>query len=349
MRRAFLLCLLAGTWLCGCSDENGLTPNGGTCDFDDECMSGFCDREICRASDGSGGSIANGHSCSSNAECVSNNCYEGLICRAPGYNGSSKLSVGDSCTSDSQCSSKNCNEGYCAKAETKMGIGGVCSGNSQCTSNNCVSGVCNRAGFMEPRYANGTRCTSDSQCATNNCYEGKVCRFSSSSETTSKLGNGHSCSTNDQCVSGNCYEGKVCRSPDWSGSAKLDLGDSCSSSSQCASAYCASGVCQVKGSSSVSTSGANSKYCDAMLNDCKYTDVYRNYNGCLETMNVLRSQVPGCTKEWDNVYTCMAAQSCNDIEIYDRAVSELTKSNYVSSWVPKNCVSLAQAYVDCRY
>ena len=348
MKRATLMFLLAGALLYGCSDENGLSPIGGACDFDEDCASGFCDNEVCRAVDGSGGSIANGHSCSSNAQCVSNNCYEDNICRAPGWTGSSKLAVGDSCSSNSQCSSKICNDGYCEKAGTRIGVGGTCSANKDCTTNNCVSGVCNRSGINDARLANGSRCTSDDQCATNNCYEGKVCRFSSTDSTSSKLGNGHACTKNDQCVSGNCYEGKVCRAENWSGSTKLEIGDSCSSNDQCASAYCSNRVCQVKSSSSgsVSTSDANKKYCDAMLNDCKDTDVYRNYNGCLDTMNILRSQTPGCTREWDNAYTCMAAQSCFDIDVYDRALSELSKSNTVSSWVPKNCVSLAQAYVD---
>ncbi len=99
----------------------------------------------------------------------------------------------------------------------------------------------------------------------------------------------------------------------------------------------------------MSTSDANLKYCDAMLNDCGYTDVYRNYNGCVESMSVLRNLVPKCVKEWDNAYTCIAAQSCRDLRYYDDPITEIAAHNYIPAYVPSACVALAEAYVKCRY
>ena len=86
-----------------------------------------------------------------------------------------------------------------------------------------------------------------------------------------------------------------------------------------------------------------------MLNDCSYTGVYRNYDGCVETMSVLRNLVPKCTKEWDNAYTCIAAQSCSDLKYYDDPITEISTENYVPAHVPKACAALVEAYVDCRY
>ncbi|MBR4984129.1 MAG: hypothetical protein IKY83_00110 [Proteobacteria bacterium] len=383
MRRALWACLLVGTWLCGCSNEGGMTPDGGSCVFDDDCRSGVCDNEVCRARDGSGGSIPNGMACTSNAQCASNNCYEGKVCRAPNWGGNSKLAIGDSCTSDAQCSSKSCKNGFCISAGTKiengqactsneqcesnncyegkvcrtpnwggdakLDVGSVCSGNDKCASGNCVSGVCNPAGVKDAKTANGKACTSDSQCASSNCYEGKVCRAANWGGSSNKVGNGQACTADDQCVSNNCYEGKVCRSPNWGGSTKLDIGDACTSNDQCESAYCYQNTCKSKSGSTVTTSDANKKYCDAMLNECSYTGVYRNYDGCVETMDILRTLAPKCTKEWDNAYTCIAAQTCYDIRTYNDPITEIGPMNYVPAYSPDACDALVQAYVDCRY
>ena len=143
MKRALLLSLLLGTWLCGCTDGAGLTENGGYCVFNEDCKSGFCDEnDVCRARDGSGGTIVNGQACTKNEECVSNNCYEGKVCRTPNWGGGG-LAVGDVCSLDSQCASKSCKSGYCAGTKT----------------------------------VNGEACTKNEDCESGNCYEGKVCRI----------------------------------------------------------------------------------------------------------------------------------------------------------------------------
>ena len=382
MKRAFLLSLLASACLCGCTDESGQVANGGRCMFDDDCRSGFCDNDVCRARSGSGGSIVNGNACTSNEQCVSNNCYEGKVCRAPNWGGSGNLQVGDSCTSASQCASRSCQNGFCISSGTKivngqactsneqcessncyegkvcrapnwggnskLDVGSVCTDNDSCVSNNCVSGVCNPSGVKDAKTANGKACTRNDQCASSNCYEGKICRTPTWGGTTNKAGNGQSCTSDDQCVSNNCYEGKVCRAPSWGGSQNLGLGDTCTSSDQCASNYCYQNACQNKGGGTVSSSDANKKYCDAIINEC-HIELYRNYNGCVESMDLLRTVAPKCTKEWDDAYKCIAAQVCDDLELYDRPLSELDKYNTLSVWVPQKCVSLAEKYIECRF
>ena len=381
MKRTILLSLLLGTWLCGCTDGDGLTANGGFCVFNDDCKSGFCDEDVCRARNGSGGSIVNGQACTSNEQCVSGNCYEGKICRTPNWGGTGGLEVGDVCSSDSQCKSKSCKSGFCAGTKTangqactsndqcesgncyegkvcrtpnwggdaKLEVGSVCTSNEKCVSGNCVSGVCNPAGVMDAKIANGQACSSNDQCATSNCYVGKVCRTPTWGGTAGKVGDGKACTMDDQCVSGNCYEGKICRAPNWGGTTKLDVGDPCTANDQCASNYCYNNtVCQVKSTPSpVSTSDANQKYCDAMLNECTYTSVYRNYNGCVESMDALRALYPSCTAEWDTSYVCISSQSCSNIRHYDTPLSNLSKYYTLSGWVPEACVSLVEKYVKC--
>ena len=322
MKRAFLLSLLTGIWLCGCDGE-GLIMNGGRCDFDDDCKSNLCVKGVCRASDGRGGSILNGQACTSNEQCVSNNCYEGKVCRTSNWSGVAKLEVGI-----------------------------ACSNNDNCMSNNCVSGVCNPEGVMDAKIANGLACSSNDQCASSNCYEGKVCRTKNWGGTSGKVGNGESCTSDDQCVSNNCYEGKICRPPDWDGSVKLEIGDPCSSNDQCASGYCYNNyVCRNKGDngggSNVSTSDANNKYCNAVMNECNL-DIYRSYEGCVEAMGVMRNLKPNCVKEWDAAYICIAAQTCDELEHYDRALSELDDLDDPYFYVMNNCQAMATDYIKCK-
>ena len=382
MKRIVLMSLFVGAWLCGCTDDAGLTGNGGPCASNDDCKSHFCDIDVCRAKGSSSGYIENGKACTSNEQCISNNCYEGKVCRTPNWGGSSRIAIGDTCSSNSQCISKSCQSGYCVSAgntipngeactsneqcdsgncyegkvcrtpnwggSSKLELGSICFGKDKCESNNCVSGVCNPAGVNDAKTANGLACSSDDECASSNCYEGRVCRSVSWRGTSDKVGNGKACTSDGECVSNNCYEGKVCRAPNWAGSVKLEIGDACTSNDQCASGYCYNNsVCKAKGSSgTVNTSDANEKYCNAVINDCSL-DIYRNYEGCLESMDVMRNFAPDCTKEWDDAYTCIAAQSCWTLSVYDKSLS-IVNIEYGDLSAPQNCKALAREYVTCR-
>ena len=382
MKRNVLLGLVIGACFCGCSEDAGLVGNGGSCVTNSDCKSHFCDKDVCRAKGSSSGFIVNGEACTSNEQCVSNNCYEGKVCRTPNWGGGSKLEIGDACSSNAQCISKSCKDNYCVSAgnkipngeacssneqcesgncyegkvcrtpnwggDSKLELGSVCSGNDKCESNNCVSGVCNRAGVTEAKTANGLACSSNDECATSNCYEGKICRAVHWGGTSGKVGNGKSCTSNDQCVSNNCYEGKVCRAPNWGGSEKLEIGDACTSNDQCASEYCYDNtVCRAKGSGgSADSSKANEKYCEAVVNDCAL-DIYRNYDGCVDAMSVMRALEPDCTKEWDDAYVCIAASDCWSLEVYDKSLSVLD-IGYGGPSVPENCRTLAREYIYCK-
>lgn len=395
MRRTLLI-LLAGACLCGCSESDGLTMNGGYCVFNDDCRSNYCEDGICRMGSGGSndseqtGSILNGHACTMDSQCASGNCYEGKICRTPNWGGSQKLEIGDSCTLDSQCSSKSCKDNICVSSgikivngqactsdeqcesgncyegkvcrtpnwggDTKLDVGSVCSGDSNCVSGNCVSGVCNPAGVTDAKTANGLACSSNDQCATSNCYEGKVCRTPNWGGTSNKVGNGKACTSDEQCVSNNCYEGKVCRSPNWGSTEKLEVGDACTSNDQCASNYCYNNtVCRSNsgsggdGSISGSTSDANLKYCDALINVCEDSSMYRSYEGCVDTMALLRDIAPECRSEWDAAYKCISSATCSDIRTHDKPLSELSEWHDLNYWVPDACVTLASMYQKCKY
>ena len=364
MKRAVLLSLLMGVMFCGCTDDvtDGYIVNGKACTSDDQCASKNCyEGKVCRTPNWGGSSKLDvGESCTSDSQCSSKSCHDGYCISA-----GTKTPNGEACTSNEQCESNNCYQGKVCRTpnwggDSKLELGSVCSENDSCASNNCVANVCNPAGVMDAKTVNGKACTSNDQCATSNCYEGKVCRSVHWAGASNKVGNGEPCKTNDQCVSDNCYEGKVCRAPNWSGNVKLEIGDACTSNDQCASNYCHNNsFCEAKsnggnggsggngGGGSISTSDANNKYCDAMINVCEYTKVYRNYDGCVESMDVLRAIYPECSGKWDAAYKCIAAQSCNSITSYDSPLSNLSHYYTLSNWVPEACEALAEQYIKC--
>ena len=323
MKRALLLCILAGAWFCGCSDDGSDNTNiGGSCESNDECESGLCDKNVCRSRDGSGGSIINGEACTSNAQCVSNNCYEGKVCRAPNWKGNTKRQVGDTCAESNDC-----------------------------MSNNCVSGVCNPTGVKDTKIANGLACTKNEQCATSNCYNGKVCRATTWSDPSGKADNGEACTSNKQCASNYCDENHICRAANSGSADKLDIGDACTKNEQCESNYCYNNtVCKNPGNNSgvISTSNANVQYCDALITECGL-EVYRNYSGCIETMDLLRDIAPDCQKEWDDTYKCISTQTCDEIAKYTDPISGIGYSSTPSYWVPSMCAALAKKYKECMY
>ncbi len=309
MKRAYLFLLLSGFVFNACGEDGYRYPNGEKCWGDDMCLSGYCSENgVC---EDLSGYIANGSACTSNDQCASGNCFEGKVCRAPNWGGTSKIAVG-----------------------------GVCSKDGDCTSNHCVAGVCNKAGDSEVHTKNGDACTSNDQCASGNCYEGRVCR-TRSWNGGAKLENGDACTSDSQCSSNLCSDNICIASGGSSASltAKAENGDPCNSNLDCASGYCSHNLC--KANSVVSASQANEKYCDALINSCG-GKTYSSYNGCVETMAILRSASPECTLEWDQAYTCYASVACHELRAYD---TPLTNGVYYAA--PDVCETLVKKYNTC--
>lgn len=106
-----------------------LQPDGGVCNYNNDCKNGTCTGGIC----GTGGGGGSGGSCTVNDNCpLYNTCIAGKCVPS---------ATGTACSSDSDCQPPNyCIVGACRPLQ---GVGGVCNISADCQSGlNCVSGTC---------------------------------------------------------------------------------------------------------------------------------------------------------------------------------------------------------------
>ena len=229
-----------------CILVTGKLPNGAECISNEQCQSGFCDKnfleispledantessntnnpDICRPKK------ANGVGCDFDFECISDLCldFECSGCRTDA-----------DCPSDSFCDSKSCKK--------KLSNGKDCTANNQCLSGFCdkdfleimqegdantESSNTNNPDICRPKKADGEGCDDNFECISNMCVD---------FECTSKLPVGEDCDSNSDCMSNacSCVTNKciVLRA----------AGGACGDTCECrAGLWCHDNVCEAKG------------------------------------------------------------------------------------------------------
>jgi hypothetical protein len=230
-------------------------PNGSTCVFDEDCLSGIC-QGICLAD-----AQPDGTPCFSDSGCTSGNCTNGFCipqscgdgscqplienCLADGsfllfYPGQpcqadcGKCPNGSKCAGDADCRSGSCEFviGTSGESVCQARCGdGICEGAEHCGSSNggFLSSECNSdCGLCD----NGESCGDDADCRTDHCASG-YCAPQPVPCSGSERPDGCTCSSNGQCASGRCVDPPG-STPALCAPSGCDLpGDFCLSSSEC--------------------------------------------------------------------------------------------------------------------
>jgi len=285
-----------------------------SCSVDTDCVTGFyCAANQCLAKK------TNGSTCSGGSECVSAYCNSNLCCA-----GGTCCTTEAHCDDGELCTTETCNNNQCTVTNNNLlcaasgcvGLihtavktcsGGTCSlggGTSDCSGTNpCRVYSCAGAGCSDLAAVAGTQCQIAS-CVDGVLTQAKTCDGGGNCTSGGTVG---PCSGNYACLSstecrGNCTADSHCQSGNYceAGSciSKKTNGAACSGANQCQSGYCANGFCCQAGA------------CCAQDTDCGdantcTTDTCQN-NQCVFTPNQAQCAAGSCA---GLIYT--APQTCD--------------------------------------
>ena len=228
--------------------EGSLGDLGDDCADGSECVSGFCNNDVCSECEMNG-------DCDVQQGCVFDPVGGYAICAGTG-------DLGDSCDHGGQCVSSFCNNDLCSECEADAD----CPGGGTCVDDTGGVGYYVCTGGLGDDCANGSECASGfcnndvcSECeGDNDCDVQQGCVFDpvggyAICAGTGDLGN--SCDSGDQCVSGFC-NGNVCSGCEGDADCgvggtcvddtggvgyfvcQFGLGENCTDNADCVSGYC---------------------------------------------------------------------------------------------------------------
>lgn len=231
-------------------------PDGQSCSFDVQCLSGRCESQECCTGAACRISKMNGEACAAPTECQSGRCIGGTCCDSSCDGGCQGCSSGTcsslqsgaidplcngtvcqggtgcptSCMADADCApTHHCAMGMCAVDKP---LGGTCGRADECGSGFCADGVCCNtacdAGCQTCLGATAGTCSAMPANSVDPLCGAYLCRGATSCPT--------SCGSQGECVAGGMCTNNRCV-------ANFGLGTPCVVGSDCSSGYCSDGVC----------------------------------------------------------------------------------------------------------
>jgi hypothetical protein len=215
---------------CPTSPPEGLTPVGGECACDIECLTGRCEAGVCCTGAACSALRPLGSACTKPADCHSGFCADRVCCNV-------------ACTGACVACDLATRRGECspvpAGAEDKHGVcrrdpadscgqTGSCNGQGGCAKyaagSQCRPPSCESMGRVIPASqcdGNGTCVHAEGIACDPSICEGGACRGGCDSDTQ--------CLAPSRCTNGSC--------------GQKGLGQACASGNECASTFCVDGVC----------------------------------------------------------------------------------------------------------